>query len=281
MILSFRYISVLLLVTKNTIFVNSSTTQSKSYLTKIANKIAKKYKLILQLNRMTLNDRILKLIEQLDISQTKFADKIGVKRQTINNIVAGRTDPSGKVIQGIANQFDNINLEWLIKGEGKMQGSVFSDKSQERTTKYDKEQTEDLRVALEQCQHDKDRLWGQIESGSDVPPGSAPELPERADGIELRAPADSELDQHRREPDDPDEQQVDDEKCRSAPFPDLEGEPPDVSQPDGTPDRSHNEADAGRPRRARRICSHGIGPEQEDSYLTFVHISLKYQIYNG
>lgn len=93
---------------------------------------------------MNLNNRVFELINNLDLSQTKFAENIGVNRQTINNIVSERNDVSGKVIQAIAQRYKNLNLRWLIKGEGEMfisdsASAVQEDEAEYQTnTKYQK-----------------------------------------------------------------------------------------------------------------------------------------------
>lgn len=64
-------------------------------------------------------DRIKALRKQLDLTQQEFADKIGVKRNTIATYESGRNQPIDAVIGLICREF-NVNEEWLRNGNGEM-----------------------------------------------------------------------------------------------------------------------------------------------------------------
>lgn len=66
-----------------------------------------------------MKERIRKLRRALDLTQQEFADKIGMKRNTIANYETGRNDPSASVISLICREF-NANEEWIRTGEGEM-----------------------------------------------------------------------------------------------------------------------------------------------------------------
>ena len=66
-----------------------------------------------------MKERIRKLRRALDLTQQEFADKIGMKRNTIANYETGRNDPSASVISLICREF-NANENWLRTGEGDM-----------------------------------------------------------------------------------------------------------------------------------------------------------------
>lgn len=66
-----------------------------------------------------MKDRIRKLRRSLDLTQQEFADKIGMKRNTVANYETGRNEPSASVISLICREF-NVNETWLRTGEGKM-----------------------------------------------------------------------------------------------------------------------------------------------------------------
>lgn len=70
---------------------------------------------------MTINDRIRILIDLLaDGKQKKFADDIGLQAATINGIVGTRgNDPSFSTLKKIIDTYPNIDVNWLMKGEGK------------------------------------------------------------------------------------------------------------------------------------------------------------------
>lgn len=68
-----------------------------------------------------MNERIKKLRKALDLTQQEFADKIGMKRNTVANYETDRNKPSNSVISLICKAF-NVNEEWLRTGEGEMFG---------------------------------------------------------------------------------------------------------------------------------------------------------------
>ena len=64
-----------------------------------------------------MNERIKKLRKALDLTQQEFADRIGVKRNTIATYEIGRNTPLDAVINLICREF-NVNENWLRTGEG-------------------------------------------------------------------------------------------------------------------------------------------------------------------
>lgn len=66
-----------------------------------------------------MNERIKKLRKALDLTQQEFADKIGMKRNTVANYETDRNEPSNSVISLICKTF-NVSETWLRTGEGEM-----------------------------------------------------------------------------------------------------------------------------------------------------------------
>lgn len=66
-----------------------------------------------------LNDRIRELRKALDLTQQEFADRLGVKRNTIATYEIGRSTPIDAVVSLICRVFD-VNEEWLRTGNGEM-----------------------------------------------------------------------------------------------------------------------------------------------------------------
>lgn len=66
-----------------------------------------------------MKDRIRKLRKALDLTQREFAERIGMKPNTIATYEMGRAFPSDPSINNICKEFD-VNEEWLRTGEGKM-----------------------------------------------------------------------------------------------------------------------------------------------------------------
>lgn len=66
-----------------------------------------------------MNERLKKLRKTLDLTQQEFADKLGIKRNTVAQYEIGRNEPIDAVILSICREF-NVNEEWLRTGEGEM-----------------------------------------------------------------------------------------------------------------------------------------------------------------
>lgn len=66
-----------------------------------------------------LKERIKKIRKELDLTQQKLADKLGVKRNTIAMYEMGKTTPSDQTLKSISREF-NVNEEWLRTGTGEM-----------------------------------------------------------------------------------------------------------------------------------------------------------------
>jgi len=66
-----------------------------------------------------MNERIKKLRKELSLTQQAFADKIGLKQNTIALIESGKRNTSDQSIFAICREF-NVNESWLRTGEGQM-----------------------------------------------------------------------------------------------------------------------------------------------------------------
>lgn len=64
---------------------------------------------------LTIEDRILSLREDLELSQDEFGEKIGVTKSTISLIERKLRNPSERVIRDICREF-GINESWLRDG---------------------------------------------------------------------------------------------------------------------------------------------------------------------
>jgi HTH-type transcriptional regulator/antitoxin PezA len=66
-----------------------------------------------------MNERIKKLRKAIGLTQQEFADRIGVKRNTIANYEIDRNEPSGSVVSLICKEF-SVSENWLRTGVGEM-----------------------------------------------------------------------------------------------------------------------------------------------------------------
>ncbi len=67
-----------------------------------------------------MNRRLQQFLAAENISQSQFADTIGVARASISHILAGRNKPGFDFIYSMTANFPNLNVEWLVTGRGKM-----------------------------------------------------------------------------------------------------------------------------------------------------------------
>lgn len=82
-----------------------------------------------------MNERIKKLRKALNITQQEFADRIGVKRNTVGQYEIGRNEPTATVMSLICREF-NVNEEWLRSGSGEMFVPEPSDALDELAAEY-------------------------------------------------------------------------------------------------------------------------------------------------
>ena len=68
----------------------------------------------------SINERVQKLIDLKYRSRSEFAREISVSEQYISQLVNKNSGIGIKFITKIAGVFPNINLKWLILGEGEM-----------------------------------------------------------------------------------------------------------------------------------------------------------------
>ena len=66
-----------------------------------------------------MKNRLKLLREDQNMTQQKFADKLGIKRTTIGNYEVGRNEPVDSVISLICDRF-GVNEQWLRTGVGEM-----------------------------------------------------------------------------------------------------------------------------------------------------------------
>lgn len=66
-----------------------------------------------------MNERIKQLRKTLGLTQQEFAERIGVKRNTIAQYETGRNEPIGSVLNLICKEY-NVNPDWLRNGSGEM-----------------------------------------------------------------------------------------------------------------------------------------------------------------
>lgn len=67
-----------------------------------------------------MKDRIEEIMQKIGVSSSQFAKIIGMKQASLSHILTGRNNPSLDVVMKINQAFPDINLKWLLYGEGEM-----------------------------------------------------------------------------------------------------------------------------------------------------------------
>lgn len=67
-----------------------------------------------------MNNRLQQFLIAENINQAQFADSIGVARASVSHILAGRNKPGYDFIQNMLKRYPDLNIEWLLTGQGKM-----------------------------------------------------------------------------------------------------------------------------------------------------------------
>lgn len=67
-----------------------------------------------------MNTRLEQFLAAENITQSQFADNLGVARGSISHLLGGRNKPSYDFIESLARCYPELNLEWLITGSGSM-----------------------------------------------------------------------------------------------------------------------------------------------------------------
>lgn len=67
-----------------------------------------------------MNERIRQIQVALNMSQKDFAEAIGIAPGALSNIYSNRTNATSNHVKGIHNKFPQINVNWLMFGEGDM-----------------------------------------------------------------------------------------------------------------------------------------------------------------
>ena len=67
-----------------------------------------------------MKDRIHQILDWTNLSQQDFANRLGISPASLSSIFTGRTNPTNNHVQAIHRAFPEINVSWLLFGEGNM-----------------------------------------------------------------------------------------------------------------------------------------------------------------
>ena len=97
-----------------------------------------------------MNERFKQLRKTVGFTQQEFAERIGVKRNTIAQYETGRNEPIGSVLNLICKEY-NVNPDWLRNGSGEMfiKPATFSLDEYAQTNKLNKTEISIIRGFME------------------------------------------------------------------------------------------------------------------------------------
>jgi transcriptional regulator with XRE-family HTH domain len=77
-------------------------------------------------------NRIQDILNHYNLTAAKFADQLNIPRSTISHILSERNKPSLEFIHKVLDKFPEINISWLVKGEGTIvnRADLFSEQTQ-------------------------------------------------------------------------------------------------------------------------------------------------------
>ena len=123
------------------------------------------------LNTNIMRERIRKIIDNEQLTSTKFADIISVQRSSVSHILSGRNNPSLEVVQKILTSFSTLNSEWLLFGRGQMyknqedkQSKIFEE--EQKSQKIEKEKKKEKIKEPTNVKSDKEEDNSQKENNS-------------------------------------------------------------------------------------------------------------------
>ena len=74
-----------------------------------------------------MNNRIRTILEEYNLSASKFADIVDVQASGISHILSGRNKPGYDFIRKVLIAFPEVSSDWLILGKGNMKREIPTD----------------------------------------------------------------------------------------------------------------------------------------------------------
>lgn len=78
----------------------------------------------------TISDRIIEVRKYKGLNQNNFSIETKIPRSTLSEVESGKNQPSTALIAAIANRFKDVDMNWILTGEGTMlKGGVANDEN--------------------------------------------------------------------------------------------------------------------------------------------------------
>ena len=79
------------------------------------------------MNKKNILNRIKKIIEENNFSNSEFAEKIGIPKSSVTHLLSERNNPSLDIIIKISEAFEDISTDYLIFGQENQSESTIQD----------------------------------------------------------------------------------------------------------------------------------------------------------
>ena len=79
------------------------------------------------MNKKNILKRIKKIIEENNLSNSEFAEKIGIPKSSVTHLLSERNNPSLDIIIKISEAFEDISTDYLIFGQENQAESTIQD----------------------------------------------------------------------------------------------------------------------------------------------------------
>lgn len=127
---------------------------------------------------MELRDRLLEVIKDRYDTQKKFADDIGVRRQSVHSVLKNGS-PGLEFLSKLHDRIPELNLHWLLFGEGKKYVNVAYElpKVGDPVVEYGRSggvMLEELKANVERMQVQIERMQAEIAGKSRQKPPQQP-----------------------------------------------------------------------------------------------------------
>ncbi len=81
-----------------------------------------------------MKERIIQIMQEMGVSKSEFADKIGVAVSLLSHVIGGRNKPTLNVVMGIHTAYPQINIDWILYGTGDMFSTTSPSENREIST---------------------------------------------------------------------------------------------------------------------------------------------------
>lgn len=119
----------------------------------------------MEVERM-MKERILQIMRMANMTQQEFAKAIEVSPASLSNIFNGKTNPTNNHVSAIHRRFPEIDINWLMFGEGNMYATVAGETNKDG----EKLQEELKKPFLEHIKEEPDLFSSAGEEASSMPP---------------------------------------------------------------------------------------------------------------